>query len=61
MAPSCATGCGAGSRRAAWPLTAGTAGLDVVVRALPAAADASWQAIAGEVEDAVSTLAARVR
>ena len=48
-------------KAAAWPLTAGTTGLDVVVRALPAAADASWQAIAGEVEDAVSTLAERVR
>ena len=48
-------------KAAAWQLTAGTAGLDVVVRALPAAADASWQALAGEVEDAVSTLAARVR
>jgi ribonuclease P protein component len=48
-------------KAAAWPLTAGTFGLDVVVRALPSAADASWQAIATEVEDAVSSLAARVR
>lgn len=48
-------------KAAAWPLTVGTSGLDVVVRALPSAADASWQAIATEVEDAVSSLAARVR
>jgi ribonuclease P protein component len=44
-------------KAAAWPLSAEIRGLDVVVRALPAAAGASWDDLAGEVRSSVSTLA----
>jgi ribonuclease P protein component len=48
-------------KAAAWPLTGQFAGLDVVVRALPAAAAATWPELAGEVRDHVASLAATVR
>ena len=48
-------------KAAAWELTGDVRGLDVVVRALPAAAVADWPALSGEVRDAVTTLAARTR
>ncbi len=48
-------------KAAAWSLTGEVAGLDVVVRALPAAAGAPWPELAGEVRDHVTTLAATVR
>jgi ribonuclease P protein component len=47
-------------KAAAWSLTGDFAGLDVVVRALPAASSASWQDLAGEVEHSVASLAAKV-
>jgi ribonuclease P protein component len=43
------------------PLTSEVTGLDVVVRALPAAAAATWPDLAGEVGEHVRTLAAAVR
>ena len=48
-------------KAAAWPLTGEISGLDVVVRALPAAAGATWPELAGEVRDHVTTLAGTVR
>jgi ribonuclease P protein component len=48
-------------KAAAWPLTAEVSGVDVVVRALPAAAAASWPELADEVRSAVTTLAERAR
>ena len=48
-------------KAAAWPLSAEITGLDVVVRALPAAAGATWPDLAAEVRDHVTTLAAGVR
>ena len=48
-------------KAATWPLTTEVLGLDVVVRALPAAASATWPDLAGEVRDHVTTLAAAVR
>lgn len=48
-------------KAAARPLTAEVAGLDVVVRALPAAAAAAWPDLAAEVRAAVATLAVKGR
>ncbi|HEV7623058.1 MAG TPA: ribonuclease P protein component [Amnibacterium sp.] len=47
-------------KAAAWPLAAEVSGLDVVVRALPAAATASWPDLAGEVRGHVTDLAEMV-
>ncbi|MGN6742619.1 MAG: ribonuclease P protein component [Amnibacterium sp.] len=48
-------------KAAAWPLTAEVHGVDVVVRALPTAAAASWPELADEVRSAVTGLAERAR
>ncbi len=48
-------------KAASRPLTGEVQGLDVVVRALPAAKDASWPALSDEVRRHVSTLAAKDR
>ena len=44
-----------------WSLTAGIAGLDVVVRALPGAERASWPVLEADVRSAVAALAASGR
>jgi ribonuclease P protein component len=48
-------------KAATWPLTSEVMGLDVVVRALPAAAAATWPDLADEVGEHVRALAAAVR